>query len=196
VRELLDKELIREVLYMCCRVLDRSDVELLKSAYHPEGFNVHGPNFVGNAHDFCDWVVPRLRVHEAIRHSIGNVLIDLRGAGTGPARQHSPLRRRLRTGRAPRRVRPFAGPPVPPHRPAPRTAGHRAPPHHRRGRRPGDRCRRRPGHRLRPPIGRTHRRPSDSPGRDSAAQPGSPRSPVASHSLAGVPCCRPTPAHW
>jgi hypothetical protein len=92
VRELLDKELIREVLYMCCRVLDRSDVELLKSAYHPEGFNVHGPNFVGNAHDFCDWVVPRLRVHEAIRHSIGNVLIDLRGAGTGPARQHSPLR--------------------------------------------------------------------------------------------------------
>jgi ketosteroid isomerase-like protein len=79
MRELLDKEHIREVLYKCCRAVDRCDIELLKSVYHPDGFNAHGSKFVGNAHDFCDWVIPRLRVHHLIRHTIGNVLIDLRG---------------------------------------------------------------------------------------------------------------------
>lgn len=78
IRDLVDKESIREVLYTCCRALDRCDAELLKSLYHPDGFNAHGP-FAGNAHEFCDWVIPRLRAHQSIRHSIGNVLVDIDG---------------------------------------------------------------------------------------------------------------------
>lgn len=77
-RELLDKERIRELLYTCCRALDRCDLELLKSVYHSDGFVAHGPAFVGNAHDFCTWVIPRLRGHRLIRHTVGNLLIDLR----------------------------------------------------------------------------------------------------------------------
>ena len=79
LRELLDKEQIREVLYKYCRAVDRCDLELLKSVYHPDGFDAHGSKFAGNAHDFCDWVIPRLRVRQLNRHTIGNVLIDLRG---------------------------------------------------------------------------------------------------------------------
>lgn len=79
MRELLDKERIRQLLYLCCRALDRCDLELLTSLYHPDGFVAYGPKFIGNAHDFCDWVIPRLRAHHVIRHTIGNALIELRG---------------------------------------------------------------------------------------------------------------------
>ena len=45
---LLDKRAIEEKLHLYCRVIDRLDVDLLRSIYWPEGTDDHG-SFVGNA---------------------------------------------------------------------------------------------------------------------------------------------------
>jgi hypothetical protein len=71
---LLDREAIREVMARYCRGIDRLDVELIKSAYHPDAFDDHGP-FKGLRDDFVEWIVPT-----PTRSSAG----DARPSGGGP----------------------------------------------------------------------------------------------------------------
>src|SRR5262245_17777267 len=47
VRVLLDKQAIQEVLARYCRGVDRADLELLRSVYHPDAIDNHG-TFNGN----------------------------------------------------------------------------------------------------------------------------------------------------
>ena len=70
------KEQIREVLYRYARGVDRCDLELLKSCYHPDATNCHW-FFNGNGHDFADFVIPLLSECDNSQHSITNPLIDL-----------------------------------------------------------------------------------------------------------------------
>lgn len=44
VQQLLDKAAIREVLWRYCRGVDRRDVELLSSCYHPDAYDDHMGN--------------------------------------------------------------------------------------------------------------------------------------------------------
>ena len=55
VRELHDKQSIREVLTRYCRAVDRMDRDLLISVYHPDAVDDHG-FFVGAREDFWAWV--------------------------------------------------------------------------------------------------------------------------------------------
>ena len=55
VRELYDKQKIREVVTRYCRAVDRMDRDLLMSVYHPDAIDDHG-FFVGNREDFWVWV--------------------------------------------------------------------------------------------------------------------------------------------
>jgi hypothetical protein len=57
---LLDREMIREAMARYCRGIDRLDVDLIRSAYHPDAFDDHGP-FKGKRDDFIEWIVPFLR---------------------------------------------------------------------------------------------------------------------------------------
>jgi hypothetical protein len=77
LQELLDKEAIRECLYRYCRGIDRIDESLLKSAFWPDAHDDHGGSFAGNAMDYCDYVLPRLKSMAATHHMIGNVMIRL-----------------------------------------------------------------------------------------------------------------------
>ncbi len=56
---LLDRQEIEQVLALYCRAIDRLDLELLKSVYHPDGTDDHGP-FSGNAHQFAEQIIPTL----------------------------------------------------------------------------------------------------------------------------------------
>ena len=47
---------IREALARYARGIDRQDVELAKSAYHPDATDEHGGPFHGNAHEVMDRV--------------------------------------------------------------------------------------------------------------------------------------------
>ncbi|WP_337188167.1 nuclear transport factor 2 family protein [Phenylobacterium sp.] len=75
---LRDREAIRDVIHRYCRAADRCDLQAFKDCYWSDGFDDHG-FFGGNAHEFCDYVIPVLRKIEASRHAITNTIIDLEG---------------------------------------------------------------------------------------------------------------------
>lgn len=78
VRELKDREAIREVIHRYCRAADRCDLEAFKSCYWPDGRDDH-LFFGGNAHAFADYVIPVLRRIAGSVHAITNTIIDLDG---------------------------------------------------------------------------------------------------------------------
>lgn len=79
LRELIDRQEIEQVLKLYCRAIDRCDIELLKSIYHPDGTDDHG-SFSGNAHEFAEFIIPALR--EGIldgMHTVTHCTIDVDG---------------------------------------------------------------------------------------------------------------------
>jgi hypothetical protein len=55
VREIYDRQKIRDVVINYCRGVDRMDRELLMSCYHPDAIDDHG-FFVGGPEAFWEWV--------------------------------------------------------------------------------------------------------------------------------------------
>jgi hypothetical protein len=54
--ELVTRQEIQDVLVRYCRAVDRGDLELLRSVYHPDATDDHGI-FSGNAHEFAEWLL-------------------------------------------------------------------------------------------------------------------------------------------
>lgn len=76
---LLDREAIREAMARYCRGIDRLDTDLIKSAYHPDAFDDHGP-FKGVRDDFVEWIIPFLRrEYVTTTHHLTTQSIDLNG---------------------------------------------------------------------------------------------------------------------
>ncbi len=78
LRELADREQIRDCMMRYCHGVDRCDPDMVKSAYWPDAHDVHG-DFDGNAYDFVDWAMPQLRKMVRTQHFIGNLLIRIDG---------------------------------------------------------------------------------------------------------------------
>jgi ketosteroid isomerase-like protein len=76
---LLDREAIREAMARYCRGIDRLNIDLIKSAYHPDAFDDHGP-FKGLRDDFVEWIVPFLRrEYVTTSHHLTTQSIELQG---------------------------------------------------------------------------------------------------------------------
>jgi SnoaL-like domain len=77
LRQVADKDEIRDVLMRFCRGVDRLDEELLRSCYHVDSYDDHGP-FKGNGQDFAAYIVRSIagRAHHTT-HSVANVLIEI-----------------------------------------------------------------------------------------------------------------------
>jgi SnoaL-like domain len=74
---LVAAEAIRQAACRYSRGVDRLDPALMKSAYHPDATDDHGV-YVGNAHEFCDWVIARHQGKDgATMHCILNHAIEL-----------------------------------------------------------------------------------------------------------------------
>ena len=73
---LFDKEAIREVLSKYARGVDRGDGPLLKSCYHPDAIEEHGGRYTGNAHEYVDGAIPRIRLMDSMQHVLGNTHFD------------------------------------------------------------------------------------------------------------------------
>jgi hypothetical protein len=79
VRDLLDKQAIREVLLRYCRGIDRVDGELIRSVYHDDAVEDHGA-FAGKTPDeFVGYATERSHVFSATSHYVTNQLIELDG---------------------------------------------------------------------------------------------------------------------
>jgi ketosteroid isomerase-like protein len=79
IRELHDKQAIREVIATYSRGLDRRDKDVLLSCYHPDALDDHGL-FVGGPEDFYDWTGPsHLRYFKTHQHIVTNHTCSLEG---------------------------------------------------------------------------------------------------------------------
>jgi SnoaL-like domain len=79
-----DEADIRRVIYRYCRGVDRVDLELVRSCYHPGAQDSHG-TFVGDVDEFVDWLTPLLANYEKTVHFVGNLLIEFDDAQPGTA---------------------------------------------------------------------------------------------------------------
>jgi hypothetical protein len=80
VQVLADEREIRRVVLRYCRGVDRGDVELIRSCYHPGSTDVHG-NYRGDGRAFADYVVPVLgKRYAATTHAVHDSLIELEDA--------------------------------------------------------------------------------------------------------------------
>lgn len=80
---LLDKQAIAEVLYRYARGLDRMDMELAASCYHPGATDDHAPLYKGSASGFLEWLWPVHAATHAFRHVVTNITIALDGDRAG-----------------------------------------------------------------------------------------------------------------
>lgn len=79
LRELLDREAIRELLYRYCRAVDRRDFAALGALYHPEAIDDHTPYFCGPAHEFIARLPGIMASNRITTHHITNTLITVDG---------------------------------------------------------------------------------------------------------------------
>jgi hypothetical protein len=77
--EMADREAIGDCLHRYCRGIDRIDVELLLSAYWPDGTDEHGNFTAVSAQDFVDHAVPILQGMDLTKHLLSNILIRIEG---------------------------------------------------------------------------------------------------------------------
>ncbi len=79
IRELHDRQAIRDVVNRYSRGVDRQDRELLLSCYHPDAIDDHGM-FVGPASEFFDWTDPsHLFMFRTHQHVVANHSCELDG---------------------------------------------------------------------------------------------------------------------
>jgi ketosteroid isomerase-like protein len=79
IRALLDRQAIQDVLVSYCRAVDRADLDLLRSCYHPDATENHGGTFEGSATAYIDSIAPILPRGGIMTHTTTNVLIALDG---------------------------------------------------------------------------------------------------------------------
>ena len=79
MQALVDRQAIEDVLMTYCQAIDRCDLELLKSVYHPDATDDHG-SFSGNAHEFAEFIIPTLKaVILDGMHTVTHCLINVDG---------------------------------------------------------------------------------------------------------------------
>lgn len=76
--DLLDRELIREVIYKYCKAVDQLDWELLFQCFTDDAKHEHGP-FSGNNESFKEIVETVISGADGTHHTIGTILIELDG---------------------------------------------------------------------------------------------------------------------
>tara|TARA_B110000263_G_scaffold208841_1_gene190662 strand:+ start:709 stop:1185 length:477 start_codon:yes stop_codon:yes gene_type:complete len=73
-----DEEEIRRVLYTYCRGVDRADVEILRSVYHPDAIDDHG-SFRLVAAEAIERIIESVRRTKSSQHNLTNILVQVDG---------------------------------------------------------------------------------------------------------------------
>jgi ketosteroid isomerase-like protein len=75
-----DEREITACLYRYCRGIDRMDADLVRSAYHDDGYDDHGDYFRGGVDDYLRWVMPVLANRfTSTMHTLSNITIEVDG---------------------------------------------------------------------------------------------------------------------
>lgn len=76
--QIIDREKIRDCLYLYCRGIDRADEQALRRCYWPDAYDNHGP-YKGNAEGFIEWAMASLQTFKRSIHQINNILFEFQG---------------------------------------------------------------------------------------------------------------------
>ena len=67
---------ITDALYRHCRGIDRMDPDLIRSAYHSDGYDDQGDQFRGPVEDYVAWVLPMLaEKFVSTMHTLSNISV-------------------------------------------------------------------------------------------------------------------------
>lgn len=78
LRDMLERDAIRQVLESYVRGNDRGDEATMRAAYWHDGYDDHGP-FKGNAQEFCTWALPLGKACSSHQHVLGQSMISVEG---------------------------------------------------------------------------------------------------------------------
>jgi hypothetical protein len=76
--ERADRQAIYDVVLRYCRGIDRLDMDLVRSCYHPDGID-HHTGFEGERDDYITWVEAQLRKLVSTMHMVGNHAVSISG---------------------------------------------------------------------------------------------------------------------
>ena len=79
VKIALSKQEIHDLICAQARGVDRGDIELLKSVWHPDATIDAGDFFSGSASDFCDLMLETSRNNKRMAHTVSNEWIKVDG---------------------------------------------------------------------------------------------------------------------
>jgi hypothetical protein len=79
LHELIPRVDITDVLYRCCREIDRRDFDLVRSWHHPDAAEEHG-DYVGDVDGFLARAASNVAPCERTMHFLGNILVEVDGA--------------------------------------------------------------------------------------------------------------------
>ena len=79
IEDLLARQEIADVILRYARGIDRLDLELVRSCYHPDAYDDHGA-FKGSVDEFVDAAGSFLQRWTATQHFMGNMLIEVDGS--------------------------------------------------------------------------------------------------------------------
>ena len=99
LQRLRDEHDIKEVLQRYCRGVDRRDFDLVRSTYHPDARDAHGP-YNGDVDGLIDWMTRR---HEGVAqsmHVLANCLIEWRDQDRAEVETYCVTYQRLRGSNA------------------------------------------------------------------------------------------------
>jgi ketosteroid isomerase-like protein len=75
-----DEREITACLHRYCRGIDRMDADLVRSAYHDDGYDDHGDYFRGGVEDYLAWVMPVLANRfTSTMHTLSNITVEVEG---------------------------------------------------------------------------------------------------------------------
>jgi hypothetical protein len=78
VERLVAEAAVRDVHSRYCRGIDRMDWDLVRSCYHPDAVDNHGP-YKGDVEGFIGWVSGLLPAYESTTHFVGQQLVEVDG---------------------------------------------------------------------------------------------------------------------
>lgn len=79
LRELQDREAIRELVFRYCRAVDRREFAALGALYHPDAIDDHTPYFRGPAREFIARLPAIMATTRLTTHHVTNTLIASHG---------------------------------------------------------------------------------------------------------------------
>lgn len=88
VQLLLSERDIKNVVLRYCRGVDRMDLAMVRSCYHPDADDHHG-DFAGGVDEALGWVWEVLATYSSTVHLVANMLVEIDADASGLARCES-----------------------------------------------------------------------------------------------------------